>query len=187
MAAHGEADGVLRGRLRDHDDVASSLFHRLEHRVGGARDADHAGSLDVDDRDVLDRREAFDEVDSVGIDVDGVHRAVGISGHLALVADARAGRRLVEVVPEDHRDVVTHRRKCGARVQHVGAKVRQLPRLVVRQRFEANRLLNLARIGGVHAVDVGPDGDRLGDEHGAEDGGGVVGAVALERRRDARG
>ena len=67
-------------------------------------------------------------------------------------------------------------------MQDVGAKVGQLPRLVVRQRLEAHRLLHLAGIRGEDAVDVGPDRDRLGDEHGAEDRGGVVGAVALQRR-----
>ena len=108
VGAHGEADGVLGGRLRDHDDVASSLLHRLKHRVGGARHADHAGALDVDDGDVLDRREPLDEVDPVAVDVDGVHHAALLN--VALVADGGAGRRLVEVVPQHHGDVVPHRR-----------------------------------------------------------------------------
>ena len=41
-----------------------------------------------------------------------------------------------------------------------------------------------ARIGGQHAVDIGPDLDRLGVQRGAEQRRAVVRAAAAERRRD---
>eukprot|EP00982_Pelagococcus_subviridis_P011991 31135-Pelagococcus_subviridis.AAC.22 len=178
---HREADRVLRGRLRDHHDVAVRLLHGLEHRVRGPGDADHPGPLDVDQAHVVDGGEAFDEARVLRAAADDV----GVDG--ASVENRRSRRGLVEIVPQDDRDGVPHRRERRPRVQHVRAKVRQLPRFVVRERVEADGFFDFPRIRRVHAVDVRPDRDLRRDEHRAEDGRGVIASVPLQRRRDAVG
>jgi hypothetical protein len=54
----------------------------------------------------------------------------------------------VEEVPDGYRDLVAHGRQSGARVQHVGTKVAQLPGLVVGQRRQTHSLWDLRGIDG---------------------------------------
>lgn len=140
-----------------------------------------AAHLDVDERDILNRREALDEP------LRPLHaRPAGVR-HVHELADARALRGEVEEVADVDWNGVLHRRERRARVQHVGAEVGELPRLVVREPFEADRLGHLAGVRGVHPVDVRPDCDDAGLGQGAHNRGGVVGAVAAEGRGDAFG
>ena len=55
------------------------------------------------------------------------------------------------------RDLELGNRRDGARVQHFGAEVGELHRLLVRHRFQQPGVRHGARIAGIHAVDVGPD------------------------------
>lgn len=52
----------------------------------------------------------------------------------------------VEEVPDADGDVVLHGRQGGARVQHIGTKVAELPGLMVGQAGQAHGLRNLAGI-----------------------------------------
>ena len=70
-------------------------------------------------------------------------------------------------------------------MQDLGAEVGELGRFGERQLRHEQRVGDHARIGGQHAVDVGPDLDLVDVEAGAEDRGRIVGAAAPERRRDA--
>ena len=70
-------------------------------------------------------------------------------------------------------------------MNHLGAEVRELHRLLVRERVDDRRVGNEARIGAQHAVDVGPDVDLVGVEQVADDRRGEIAAVASERRLEA--
>ncbi len=56
----------------------------------------------------------------------------------------------------------------GLRVNHLGAEIRQLHRLVVRQRIDGGRIRHPARVGRQHTVDVGPDVNFRGIKQRAE-------------------
>ncbi len=103
------------------------------------------------------------------------------SSEFGLRADQRAGLLGREGVADPDRDVAADGRRHGLRMDHLGAEVRQLHRLVVRQRVDDLWLRHAARIGRQHAVDVGPDVDLAGIEQRAEDRGGEVAAVAAQR------
>ena len=59
LARNRAADRMLRAALRDQDDRDALLAQRAEQPMRRARHADHAGALDVDQRDVLDGRDAL--------------------------------------------------------------------------------------------------------------------------------
>ena len=75
-----------------------------------------------------------------------------------------------------------------AGMQHLGAEVGKLGRFVEADDLDAAGVGTKARVGGHHAIDVGPDFDALRVEAGAENGGGKIGAAAADgggdRRRD---
>ena len=130
----------------------------------GARHADHAGALEIHQRHVLDAGDALDRQARARRGAD--QRALLVSG---------------EGVADPDGDVAPDRRRHGLRMDHLGAEVRQLHGLVVRQRVDHLRVRHAARIGRQHAVDVGPDVNLGGIQQRAEDRGGEVAAVAPER------
>ena len=73
-----------------------------------------------------------------------------------------------EGVADPDGDLSTHRRRHGLRMDHLGAKVRQLHRLVVRQRIDHLRIRHATRIGRQHAIDVSPNMNLARIEQGAE-------------------
>ena len=102
-----------------------------------------------------------------------------------MVGDQGAGRLRPERVEDADGDVPRRGRLNGLRVQDLGAEVRELGGLAERQARHELRIGDHARIGGEHAVHVGPDLNLLGVERRAEDGGGVIRPSPPERRRDA--
>ena len=134
------ADRVLGAALRDQDDGDALLAQRAEQAVRGARHADHAGALEVHQRHALDAGDALDGQREVGWAQMSVPAFSG-----AKVLRIQMGMR------------VLHRRRHGLRVDDLGAEVRQLHRLVVGQRIDDGGVGHAARIGGHHAIDVGPD------------------------------
>jgi hypothetical protein len=76
----------------------------------------------------------------------------------------------LERVADADRDLPRDRGLHRARVEHLGAEVRELAGLVVAHRVEHHGLGHAPRIGREHPVDVGPDDDLGGVEEGAEDG-----------------
>ena len=168
---HGEADRVLGACLRDHDDRDSGRAERAEELVRDAGHADHARPLDVDERHVLDGREALD----------------GRRGVRVVARDARAGRVGPEGVTDVYGDAALDGGRHRVGVYDLRAEVRELGRLLIRKLRDDERVGHAARVRAHHAVHVRPDGYRVGFEQRAEDGGGEVTAVALERRRHAVG
>ena len=137
------ADRMLGAALRDQDHRDALLAQRAEQAMRRAGHADHAGALEVDQRDVLDAGDALDrqarDVGCAQISVPGFSRREGVA--------------------DPDRDVAADGRRHGLRMDDLGAEVRQLHRLVVGQRVDDLRVGHAARIGRQHAVDVGPDVD----------------------------
>ena len=104
---------------------------------------------------------------------------------VGLRADQRARLLGREGVADPDRDAAPHGRRHGLRMNDLGAEVRQLHGLVVRQRVDDLGIRHAARIGRQHAVDVGPDVDLGGVEQRAEDRTGEVAPVASKRRLHA--
>ena len=102
--------------------------------------ADHPGALDVDQRDLLDAGDPLDRVRR--------HRRL---------ADQRSRLLRRERVADPDRNPLLHRRRHRLRMNHLGAEVRELHRLVIGERVDHRRVGHAARIGAEHAVDVGPD------------------------------
>jgi hypothetical protein len=70
-------------------------------------------------------------------------------------------------------------------MQDLGSEVGELSGFVEADDLDAAGVGTEARVGGHHAIDVGPDFDALGVEAGAENGGGEIGAAAADGGRDA--
>ena len=81
-------------------------------------------------------------------------------------------------VEDQHRDVLLDGRQHGGRVQHLGAEVGQLGGFGEGDAFHAVAAGDDARVGGQHAVHVGPDLDLLGADARAHDGRAEVRAAA---------
>ena len=84
-----------------------------------------------------------------------------------------------------HRDVLLDCRHHGGRMEHFGAEVGQFGGFGEGNRLDAMAAGQDGRIGGEHAVDVGPDLDFFGLDAGADDRGGEVRSAAAERGGDA--
>ena len=80
--------------------------------------------------------------------------------------------------PQD--DLVLDERDHGPRVEHAGAEVGELERLLIRHAGDRVGVAQDRGVAGHDAGDVGPDLDLAGREGAGEEGGGVVGAVAAE-------
>ena len=68
---------------------------------------------------------------------------------------------------------------------HLGAEVGELHCFLVADLRDDERVRHDARVRRKDPIDVGPDLDDIRVRAGADDGGGVVGAVAAEGRGDA--
>ena len=141
----GAADRVLGAALGDEDDRDALLAQRAEEPVRGAGHADHAGALEVDERHALDAGDALDRQLRVG-----------------LRADQRARPSAARRCCGSRWGCRPDRRRHGLRVNHLGAEVRQLHRLVVGERVDHRGIGHAPRIGRQHAVDVRPDVDLRG-------------------------
>ena len=160
---HSEADRVLRAALGDQDHGDAVLAQRPEEPMCRAGDADHAGALEIGERDPVDGRDALHE--RVWCDLTANHRPrpFGSKG-----------------VADPDRDPLADRGRHGLRMDDLGAEIRELHGLVVRQGIDDRRFGHEPRIGRQHAVDVGPDHDLRRVEQRAEDRRGEVAAVTPE-------
>ena len=73
-------------------------------------------------------------------------------------------------IQNQDRNVLFDRRHHGRRMQHLGAEVGQLGRFGEGDRLDAMAAGQDGRVGGEHAVHIGPDLDLLGADSGADDG-----------------
>ncbi len=112
-----EADRVLGTALRDQDHRDPGLVQRAEQAVRRARDADHAGALEVDERDVADAGDALD-----------------LLARLRRGDDGGPGVGRGEGIPDADRDVLLDRGRHGLRVDDLRAEIGELHGLVVRER-----------------------------------------------------
>ena len=92
------------------------LAQRAKQPVRGTGHADHAGALEIDQRDVLNAGDALDRLVRV-----------------RLRADQRSRLLRREGIADPDRDIAPDRRRHGLRVDDLGAEVRQLHRLVGRR------------------------------------------------------
>jgi hypothetical protein len=122
---------MLGAALRDENDGDALLAQRAEEPVRRARNPDHAGTLEIDERHVLDAGDAL-------------HR----QERLRLGADE--GSLLVwrEGVAYPDWNGAAHGGRHGLRVNDLGAEIRKLHRLVVGERINHRGIGHAARIGG---------------------------------------
>ena len=164
----GKADRMLRAALRDHHDGDAFVAKRTEEPVRGARHADHAGALEIQQRNRLDGGQAL-------------HRL----GRRRERVDPRSRVRGSERVSNVDRQRALHRRRHRARVNHLGTEVRELHRFVVRQIVERHRFRDEPWVGAHHAIHVGPDMNFLSVQQCGKDRRAEVAAVSAKRGRDA--
>ena len=88
--------------------------------------------------------------------------------------DARARHFGPARIQDQHRNVLLDRRHHGGRVQHLGAEVGELGGFGEGDGLDAVAAGQDGRVGGEHAVHVGPDLDLFGADARADDGGGEV-------------
>ena len=102
----------------------------------------------------------------------------------AFAGDRRAARLGAMRVQDAHRDVPA---TAGRMVPDAAPSRRSTPARTLRRTTATARPRpgDDARIGGEHAVDVGPDLDLAARQAGAEERRGVVRPAAAQRRRDA--
>mgnify|MGYP000311338260 CR=1 FL=1 len=164
IARHGDTDRVFRTGLRDQGNGYTGLLERPEQTIGGTRHTDHTRALEVYDRHATDRRDALDAVDMSRIG-----------------SDPTPGMCRIMAVANPDRNVLGDHRTQGLGMYDLGAKIRQLHRLVVGHLVDHPGLRNAVWISAHDAIDVGPDA-QLGcvGERG-EYRGGIIAAVAAQR------
>mmetsp|Transcript_39052 Transcript_39052/g.103231 ORF Transcript_39052/g.103231 Transcript_39052/m.103231 type:complete len:317 (-) Transcript_39052:950-1900(-) len=184
LLGHGDADGVLRRGLRDHDDVDVARGHGAHEAPRHARHPDDARPLQVHKRHLVDGRDAFDRHGHVpsphplGLDGDVMRVVLGQAVASALDDGALEGG--VEDVADEDRDGGVDAGHHGRGVQHLGAEVGELDGLVVLERRDGEGLRHPPRVRREHPVCVLPHCDAGGAQEAREDGCGEVGAAALE-------
>ena len=143
---HRKADRMFGAALRNQDHRNRMLAQRGEQALGGARHADHAGALDVDQRDAIDARNAFHAAALASrvaeINVPGCPGANVFRIHIGML--------------------LRHCRRHRLRMNDLRAEIRELHRLLVRQRVDHARVRHQPRIGAQHTIDIGPDMDFIG-------------------------
>ncbi len=85
---------------------------------------------------------------------------------IGLRSDARAFDFGPARVQDQDRNIFFNRGKNGGRMQHLGAEVSHLGGFGEGDAFNAMAARNDARVGGKHAVDVGPDLNFFGVDAG---------------------
>ena len=107
------------------------------------------------------------------IDFTGLRRA-------RLQSDAGAFYFRTPRVENENRNVLFDSGQDGGGMQNFGAEVGHLRGFSKGNAFYAVAAGDDARVGGEHAVDVGPDLNFFGVDAGPDDGGRVVGAAAAQ-------
>ena len=158
---HRATDRVLGAALRDQHHGDALLTQCTEQAVRGSRHTDHPRTLEIDERDVFDGRDALHGERRFGIGTDEGRRTLRREG-----------------VADPDRDRSADRRRHGLGMDDLGAEIGQLHRLVIGQRIDDLCVGDPSRIRREHAVDIRPDVDRLGIEQCPEDRGGEIAAVA---------
>ena len=139
------------------------IAQRGEHALRRAWHTDQAGAFQVEQGQVGTERQAF-------------HR----THRIALGGDAGTRMFRMEGVADDDGQSAFHGRRHGLRMHDLGAEVRQFAGLVVAQRAQLYRLWDHARVGGQHAIDVGPDVQFGRVVQRCEDRAGIIAAVAAQ-------
>src|SRR5712692_2728017 len=141
IGINGKRDADLRGG--DHIHGAAMAVKDLEDGAQKAMRHQHARSYQVHDGNTF-------------LDRDGLDRVAAMGSARGDACPFVFGVARVEHV---HRNILLDSRQHGCRVQHLGAKVSQLSGLVKTDLLDAACLGAETRVGGHHAVHVGPDFD----------------------------
>ena len=160
---HCATDRVLGAALRDQHHGDALFPQSTEQAVRGSRHTDHPRTLKIDERDVLDGRDALHGERRFRIGTDEGRRAVRREG-----------------VADPDRDRSADGGRHGLRMDDLGAEIGELHRLVIGQRIDDLCVGDPPGIRRQHAIDIRPDVDRLGIEQCPEDRGGEIAAVAPE-------
>src|SRR5580700_3867888 len=138
-------DGERNADLRsgDHVDRSFEAVEDLKDAMQEAMRHEHARGVNIDDRDLAFAGDGFDGIGAV----DGLGN------------DARAGDLGAARVENQHRNVFFDGWYDGCGVQYLGAEVGQLGGFGEGDGLDAVAAGQNRRVGGEHAVDVGPDLD----------------------------
>ena len=77
----------------------------------------------------------------------------------------------VEEVSDGDGDAVAHGGEGGSGVQHIRAKIGQLPGFMVAQASQADSFWHLPGVCAVNAINIRPDGDLASLEERSDNGG----------------
>ncbi|OPZ72411.1 MAG: hypothetical protein BWY83_00659 [bacterium ADurb.Bin478] len=105
---------------------------------------------------------------------DGFHYALCAVAFCGFGRDQSAVRLRPLRVKHRDRNVLAHRRQQAGRMQHFGAKIRQLRCFLKGHFADAFGFGNQGGIGGEHAVHIGPDLHRSRIQHSADQSGGII-------------
>ena len=86
----------------------------------------------------------------------------------------------VEEVSDGDGNAVAHGGEGGSWVQHIGAKIGQLPGFMVAQASQADSFRHLPRVCAVDPIYICPDGDLASLEERSNNGGRVVTAITFQ-------
>ena len=149
--------------------ATSCLIESLENGLQISAHQQTARRGDLDQRDLLLERDGLENIGAAR----SARRDLG----------PFAGR--VHRVQNIDRNVLLNRGQHGCRMQNLGAEVGKFGGLVKADDLDAAGVGTKARVGGHHAVNVGPDFDALGIEARAENSGGEIRASAADGGGDA--
>jgi len=124
------ADRVLRGALRNHPDRDAGPVQRGKYPLGSSRNTQHAGTFDIDQRQIPDAGHALDR---------WCRRTRGIDSGAGQVGPVRAA--------DVDRNAASEHRRHGLRMQHASTEIGQFEGFHVRQSRHALGLRHAARIG----------------------------------------
>ena len=163
-----DRDGLTMRGLRGHPDGDLAAPERGEDTLPHEHLLLELAPTHIEDREVLERGHA--------------HRP--LPHHQVRGGDARPRIIRDGGVSNPHRDTGLDQRQHRARVEHLGAVVRELERLEVGQVRDRVRIGDDVRVGSHHARDIGANHDLFGLQCAREQCRGVITAVSTEGRRD---
>ena len=161
---NGEAYRMFGAALGNQYDRNACVAQCAEQAMSGAGHADHPGAFQIHQCHRIDGGDALDH-----------------ERRNRLGANQRAALFRGKCVLDVDGDVASHGRLHGLRMNHLGAEVSQLHRLVIGELIDDLSVGNEARIGRQHSIHVGPNDDFRRLQQRAEYRPGKIAAVASER------
>ena len=135
LIRHCKADRLFGAGLRNHNDIDAIITHCREDSAGYSGNPYHPGTFNRNQTDVINSCKSFyricDRVTDIGM-ID--------------LSNLGSGGTLVEEISDQDGNAVLHSGQCSTGMHDIGAKIAQLPCLIVRQFLKTHGLRNFAGI-----------------------------------------